>query len=118
MSPANLSLRVFGTYMVLVPGLGLIFAPELLLDLFQMQVPDILWPLRMIGLLAFILGIYYFIAVKFEMTDFYPWTSYMRYLAAAFMAGLFFIGEAEISILLFAAVDAAGASWTLLSLRI
>jgi hypothetical protein len=115
MKSAELSLRVFGTYMILVPGLGLIAIPAVMLDLFQLSHGDYLWMARMIGLLALLLGVYYYFMANYNTTKLYLATVVNIYIAAVFMIGLWASGQVEIMILLFAAVDAAGATWTLIA---
>jgi ABC-type multidrug transport system permease subunit len=117
MKSVHNSLNIFGIYLILIPGLGLIFFPEFILDLFQLRYGEELWMIRIVGLLALIIGTYYLYFAKFRLSQLYKITVVMRYVAALFLAGLWMLGEAEITILLFAAIDAAGATWTMLALK-
>jgi len=118
MKPTPFSIYVFGIYMILVPGLGLMFLPAFMLDMFNMAYdPTLLWPVRMIGLLASIIGAFDILTAKHEVVSFYKWTVRLRYYAAAFMIALFALKQVEAAILIFAAVDALGATWTMLTLR-
>ena len=103
--------------MMLVPGLGLMAIPDVLLDLFGLSYGEELWTARMLGLLAFIIGVYYFYMTKHGSAQLYTVTIAMRYFAVLFMIGLWISGAVEIMILLFAAVDGIAATWTLLALR-
>ena len=112
MKSVKISLQVFGIYLMLVPGLGLMIAPGFILDLFGISHGDQFWMARMIGMLAFIIGfVDHFIGSE-EVAGFYKWTVVLRYFAAAFMTALWIFGEVEIAILLFASADALAATWT------
>ena len=111
------SMRMFGIYMILIPGLGLTAVPEFLLDIFQLSHSDNFWMARMIGLLALMLGVYYLFMAIYETTKLYLITSINRDLAAAFMVYLWVSGQVEIAILLFAAIDGFGATWTLIAIN-
>ena len=67
---------------------------------------------HMIGLLAFIIGVYYQIIAAHDLKPLYRWTVIMRYTASLFMIALWIFGMVEVSILLFAAIDTSGAAWT------
>ena len=45
------------------------------------------------------------------------WTVYMRSYVVLFMIVMLVLGKIGISVLLFAGIDAAGAAWTLLSMK-
>jgi len=45
------------------------------------------------------------------------WTVYMRSYVVVFMLAMLILGKVGISVLFFAAIDAAGAGWTFLSLK-
>lgn len=117
MKSTTTSLTVFGIYMILIPGIGLMTVPDFMLDLFKLSYGQELWTARMIGLLAFIIGVFDISIAKYELDKLYNLTVMLRYFAALFMIGLWVIGEVEIMILLFAAIDIAGASWTLLAIK-
>lgn len=111
------SILVFGIYMIFIPGLGLILIPNLLFDLFHISYGQELWTARLVGLLALLLGVYYYLISKHKIHILYKTTAMLRYIAATFMVGLWALQQVEISILLFALVDALAASWTLLTLN-
>lgn len=116
MNNARFSLMVFGFYMTCVVGLGFIFIPMPILHLFGLSAGDGVW-VRVVGMLASIIGFYYLLAVRAGLDQIIPWTVPGRYFAAAFMAILVAIKLVGPGLLLFAAVDAAGATWTWLALR-
>lgn len=101
--------------MILIPGLGLMIFPEFVLDLFMLRHGDEMWIPRMFGLLAFIIGMFDLAIAKHEVYKLYNLTVQLRFFAALFMIALWLIGEVEITILLFAAIDALGATWTMLT---
>ena len=118
MKSPETSLRAFAIYLILIPGIGLMAMPGFVLDLFQLShSSESMWMARMIGYLAFALGIYYFYIAKYKLRRIYKITVVLRFLAAAFMAGLWLTGEVEIMILLFAAPDALAATWTGLTIK-
>jgi hypothetical protein len=72
---------------------------------------------RSVGLLASIIGVYYFVAARAKVRPMFIWTVWMRYYAALFMAALLVLGKLGPPVLLFATIDIAGATWTLLLLK-
>jgi hypothetical protein len=103
--------------MILIPGIGLMTVPDFMLDLFKLSHGEELWIPRMMGLLAFIIGVFDFYIAKYELSSLYNLSVVLRYFAAIFMIGLWLNAEVESMILLFAAIDAAGASWTLFAIK-
>ena len=61
LSPAR-SITVFGAYLAL-SGLAFIFIPNVILPLFGFAPPVEVW-IRVVGLLALILGFYFFYSVR------------------------------------------------------
>ncbi len=116
MSKAGVSVFVFGLYMVVIVGLGFMILPHWSLSTFGLSTVDDIW-IRMMGLLASIIGIYYLLAVRARMEVFFKWTVPARYYAVCFMVLMFVLGKIGPTILLFAAIDAACATWTLVALR-
>jgi hypothetical protein len=116
MNKAQVSLFVFGLYMVCVVGLGFMLIPLFILNLFGLSAGDDVW-IRVVGMLASIVGGYYILAVRARLDRFIPWTVAMRYYAAAFMVLLVVLGKVGPALLLFAAVDAGAATWTWFALR-
>ena len=116
MSKARFSLFIFGLYMVFIAGCGFMFMPHFLLGLFGLSAGDDIW-IRFVGMLASIIGIYYLLAVHANLERFIVWTIPLRYYAAAFMVLMLILGKVGAPILVFAAVDALGATWTWISLK-
>jgi len=112
---ATTSVRVFGIYL-LVLGPLLILVPSVVLGPFGIPMPTDVW-IRVVGVLATALGTYYFQAARAGLVPFYRATVAMR--AFVFVAFLAFalLGLAPAALVLFGAVDLAGAAWTALALR-
>jgi hypothetical protein len=71
----------------------------------------------MVGILAGVIGVFDILISRYQLKPLYRWTVWLRYFAAAFMVCLWAMGEVEIGILMFAAIDVGGATWTLLTMR-
>ncbi|MFN7117979.1 MAG: hypothetical protein ACK4TA_14350 [Saprospiraceae bacterium] len=116
MGKAERSLFIFGLYLILAPGAGFMIMPTFILDTFQLPYGDDVW-IRFVGLLAFIIGGYYLVTARERLKPLYRWTVWMRLFAGTFMVLMMLIGKVGTAILLFAALDYAGAVWTWLSLE-
>jgi hypothetical protein len=115
MSKAGLSVFVFGFYRVIV-GFGFMIAPHWSLRLFGLSAGDDVW-IRRVGMLASMIGAYDLLAVRARLEVFFQWTVPGRYYAAGFMALMFVLGKVGPAIVLFAALEAAAATWTWMALR-
>jgi hypothetical protein len=111
------SLRVFGLYLILIPGIGLMIMPDLILNMFGLRHGPELWIPRIVGLLAFVIGVLEVLIARHQVEPLYIWTVWLRLFAAILMTTLWLAGEVEVGILMFAAIDAGGALWTLLTLQ-
>lgn len=113
---SKLSMQAFGLYLIFIAGLGLMLAPNLLLGVFGLHSGDDAW-IRMVGMLASIIGAYYVLAARTGVQELYRWSIPLRLYAAGFMVFLFVSGTLSMGILLFAAIDFFGAIWTWSALR-
>lgn len=116
MGNARFSLLVFGIYTVFVVGIGFMFIPLQILQLFGLTAGDDVW-IHFVGMLASIIGFYYIQVARSSLVDFVPWTVIGRYYAAAFMVLLVVLRMVAPSLLIFAAIDIGGATWTWLGVR-
>jgi hypothetical protein len=116
MNKSETSLFVFGLYLIIGLGLGLIFMPTFVFDMFGLKYGDDTWP-RFVGMLSSIIGAYYIVAVRLKLQPIFIWTVWFRYCAASFMIAMLLFGKVGLPILMFAAIDAAGATWTLLTIK-
>jgi hypothetical protein len=114
MSRAAISILAFGGYL-LVLGMGLLLIPDVLLALFGQPPAREPW-LRVVGLVALVLSLYYVCAAREEVTAFFRWTLAGRTLAAAVLIVLVAAGIAPRFVLLLAALDLLCAAWTWLAL--
>jgi hypothetical protein len=106
---------VFGIYLVVL-GITLIVAPNLLLNAFGFPATNEVW-IRVVGMLVLILAFYYTQAARKALTDFFQWTVYARASVIVFFLAFVVLGLAKAALILFGAVDLLGAIWTGLALR-
>lgn len=97
-------------------GTTLIVAPNILLTMFAFPEAHEIW-VHLAGMLVLILGYYYLLAAKTNLTVFIQATVYGRLSVLAFFIGFVLFGLAEPNLILFGLVDAIGAVWTQLTLR-
>jgi Kef-type K+ transport system membrane component KefB len=112
---ARVSILVFGIYMVVV-GLALLAIPNVLLSLFAYPATTEIW-IRILGFVVVILGYYYLMAARFELTPFSRASVYGRPAVIVCFAALVLLGMAKRILVLFGVVDLLGAIWTGLALR-
>ena len=115
MSKPAFTVKAFGLY-VIVLGLCLVLAPNLLLSLFGIPPTSEVW-IRVVGLLAFNIGIYYVYAAKCEARAFFQASVYSRVLVLVTFAAFAGLGLASPVLVVFGLADFAGAVWTQLALR-
>jgi len=113
-SPAQ-TLLGFGGYL-LVLGAVLVLVPNTLLTVAGMAPTVEVW-VRVAGMLVLVLGAYYVLAALADLREFIRWTMPLRVVAATFLALFVLLGYAPAVMLLFAAIDLAGAAWTWFALR-
>ncbi|HKQ96624.1 MAG TPA: hypothetical protein VJV75_01990 [Candidatus Polarisedimenticolia bacterium] len=110
------SVVFFGYYLVML-GLGLVFVPNLMLRCFLQPPTNEPW-LRVLGIVATVLGCYYVAAGWGTAMVFIRATIWGRAVGAASFSLLVVLGIAPKFILVMAAVDAAGAFYTWYLLRL
>jgi hypothetical protein len=115
MSKIAKSLFVFGIYM-LVLGVIVVVAPNFLLSLFHVPTTNEVW-IRVVGMLVIFLGIYDIVAAKGEHKLLIVWSIPVRFSVIVFFAVFVVAGLAPPILLLFGAIDSAGAIWTWSALR-
>lgn len=115
MRNARQSLTVWAIY-VYVLGAALLVIPNVILGLFGIAETDEVW-IRVVGMLVIIFGILYSGALREETREMYLASVIARTFAAIVLVALAFtVGPWQL--VLFAALDAAGAAWTRLGLRV
>ncbi len=115
MSKSAFSVKIFGIYVMLL-GLALVLFPNLLLSLFSIPPTYEVW-IRVVGVLAFNIGVYYWVAAKCEAKAFFMSTVYSRTLVLLAFASFAALGLVSPVIVLFGCVDFAGGIWTWMALR-
>ena len=115
MSKSAFSVRMFSIYMI-VFGSALIVAPNLILPIFAVAETHEVW-IRIVGLLMLIVGYLDFMASRNELLLFFRWTVAARLTVPVFLIAFVVLGFAPPILILFGAIDAAGAIWTAVCLR-
>lgn len=109
------TLFVFGIYMLAL-GATVVLAPNFLLSLFHVPTTNEVW-IRVVGMLVIFLGIYDIVAAKAEHTLLIKWSIPVRFSVIVFFAVFVVAGLAPPVLLLFGAIDSAGAIWTWSALK-
>lgn len=115
-SNASISLQVFCVYTIVV-GIILMTIPHVGLGFVNIKMGDETWA-RLTGLLAFSLGIIAFLSAKNQVHIVIQYSIWLRYFSCFFIFTLALIGKFELPMLIFGAIDGAGATWTLIALKI
>jgi hypothetical protein len=115
MSKSALSVFVFGLYL-LVLGIVLLVVPNFLLGLFSLPSTTEVG-IRVAGMLVLFLGIYYTLAGRNEMANFFQWTVYVRSSVILFFIAFVLLDFVKPQLILFGVVDLLGAIWTGFALR-
>jgi hypothetical protein len=115
MSKSAFTVKAFGVY-ALLTGLNLMLAPNMLLGMFGIPATNEVW-IRVVGVLAFNIGIYYWFAAKCEAKAFFEATVYLRGFVFIAFAAFAALGLVNKALILFGCVEVAGAIWTWSALR-
>lgn len=110
MTPAARSVSVFAVYLGLL-AVTLLFVPNLLLQAFGLPATTEVW-IRVVGMLAALLGVYYWTAAATELTTFFRTSVLCRLTVPIFFLIFVGAGWARWPLVLFGGVDAVGAAWT------
>jgi hypothetical protein len=115
MKAATRTMLVWSGYLVIL-GATLVIAPNVLLGLFGIPATTEVW-IRIVGVLVLILAYYCYAAASIEHEPFYRWSVRARSSVIVFFAVFVGLGLADPMLLLFGAIDLAGALWTASALR-
>ncbi len=115
MSKSAFSIQAFGIY-IIVLGLGLAVVPNVLLPLFRMPASNEVW-IRVLGVVVMNIGILYVVAARANALAVFRATVYGRPSVFLWFAAFVALGLAPKMLLLFGAVEVAGALWTWWALR-
>jgi len=107
---------VFGIYLI---GLGMVLlvAPNVLLEVFGMPTTKEVW-IRVLGMVVGLLAGYYLLAARVELIPFMRLSVYLRAIVILFFVGFVMAEMAKPILILFGAIDLAGATWTDQALRL
>jgi hypothetical protein len=114
MSRAAFTLKAFACYLFVL-GLALVVAPNVPLGLFGLATTEV-W-IRVVGVLAFNIGAYYWAAAACEARAVFVASVATRMLVFAAFAAFAALGLAPPVLVLFGAADLAGGLWTAVALR-
>jgi hypothetical protein len=115
MTSASKSIYFFGFYLLLI-GITLLVMPNFLLSTFQLPETSEVW-IRVVGILAFNIGLYYIFMAPSNHTLFMTLSVYTRLAVLIWFIAFVLIDWAPAQLLLFGLIDAAGALWTYLALK-
>jgi hypothetical protein len=115
MSKGAVSIFVFGLYLLLV-GPVLVLVPNLLLSVFAIPETSEVW-IRVLGVVAAVLGYYYVVAARNEQTAFFRATVPGRLAVLVCFSAFVVMKMTAPTFLIFGVIDALGALWTALALR-
>ena len=115
MTSAALSIKVFGVYAILT-GLNLMIAPNLMLSALGIQPTNEIW-LRVVGVLGFVVGYYYWACGVANAKDFFKATLIGRSFGFFLPIVLIFAAGAPWQLALFGLIDIIGAAWTAAALK-
>ncbi|TVQ25525.1 MAG: hypothetical protein EA382_06800 [Spirochaetaceae bacterium] len=114
MNPSELSVFVFGVYVVAI-GVGFLFVPNVPLRLLRFEPARDPW-IRALGLVLIVLGYYYLDAAQAGAVNFFWATVWGRFGILIGTTGLAVTRQAKPQIVGFGLIDAGGAVWTMLTL--
>ena len=110
MKNVAISLLVFGIYVVAV-GLSFLLVPNVVLGVFALPAANEVW-IRVVGLLALAIGYYHIQASRDNNHAYFKMTIRGRVGFAIGLIILALVTPNHMQLILFAAVDLAGAAWT------
>ena len=115
MQSPSFTIKVFGVYAILT-GISLMLTPNLLLGVFGIPPTNEFW-VRQLGVLAIIVGYYYWACGVANATAFFKASIPGRIGFFVLGIGLVVLAQAPWQILLFGVVDLLGAGWTAMALK-
>lgn len=115
MSPAAISILVFGVYMAAEAAI-LMIAPNVLFSIFGLPLTQEVWP-RIVGIALSVFAYYYIRAAFQEIKPFFVLTTQGRILQFVLFAGVVMAGFGQPTLLLFAGVELVSGIWTWFALK-
>jgi len=115
MSTSAKSMLVYGIY-YLGAGAILLIIPNVFLGMLGLPHTNEVW-IRVIGMLLFLLSLYYILGARNELRVFFKWTVYTRGSVSLFFVAFVLLGFVKPVLILLGVIDLAGAIWTALALK-
>ncbi len=115
MSKSAFSAKLFAVYLF-IAGVILVIAPNFLLSLLFIPQTSEVW-IRMIGVMAFMIGIYAWIAATHEFRPFLVASVYTRCVVFVALVAFAAKGLASPMIILIGVIDLLGGIWTYFALK-
>jgi hypothetical membrane protein len=115
MSKSAFSAKVFAIYLFVV-GAVLVVAPNFLLSIFRIPPTSEVW-IHVVGVAAFMIGVYAWVAAKHENKPFLEASVYTRFVVFVAFTTFAVIGLASPMIVLFGVADLLGGIWTHFALK-
>ena len=115
MSKSAFSAKVFALYLFLV-GAVLVMAPNFLLSIFRIPPSAEVW-VRVAGMLAFMIGVYAWVAARHEFKPFLEASVYTRFVVFVAFTTFAVMGLSSPMIALFGVTDLLGGLWTYFALK-
>jgi len=115
MSPAGRSIVVFGIYVSAI-GIGFFFAPNIILPILGLPLSADFW-VRITGIVACVIGYYYLVSARAELTTFFRASTYARTGVCVAVLLLVLTNSAPFALLPLGIIDLIGAAWTHFALR-
>ena len=115
MPKSAFSAKVFAIYLFFAGAL-LAVVPNFLLSILHIPQTTEVW-IRVVGVIAFMIGIYAWVAAKHEAKPFLVASVYTRFLVFVAFTTFAIMGLGSPMIVLFGAIDLAGGVWTHFALK-
>jgi hypothetical protein len=115
MSKSAFTVKVFGIYLIILAIL-LIMVPNMLLSIFGLTETSEVW-IRVVGVMAVNMGVYYLVAAKSEAKAFFHASVYTRLLVFIAFSLFAALGLTQPILILFGGIDLSGGIWTFIALR-
>jgi len=115
MSKAAISSKVFAVYLVAM-GTGMITIPNALLSIFSLPSSPDVW-IRVVGVLALMMGVYAWVAAVNELKAFFVASVYTRGAVFLIFSAFALLELSKPQLALFGLIDLMGGVWTFSALR-
>ena len=115
MSKTAFTIKASCCYIIAL-GLALVLVPNLVMSAMRMPVTSDVW-IRVVGVTVINIGVFFWVAAQTEAVALFRATLVIRPLVLVWFAAFVALGLVSPMLLVFGAVEAAGALWTWLALR-